>query len=298
MHPLIRSVLESGPVLTDGAWGTELQKLGLDPGEIADTWNLTHPERVEQVAQSYVDAGSRIILTNTFRANRIALASLGLAAKVSELNCAGVEISRKAAGNRAHVFASIGPSGKFLMAGEIGKDELRAAFAEQAKALALAGAEALVIETMADLAEANLALDAAKETGLPVIVCMVFDTGKHKDRTFTGVTPEQATRELTEHGADVVGANCGQDIESFVGVCKRLKAGTKLPVWIKPNAGLPELVGDRAVYNTTPEAFVDHVPALIVARANFIGGCCGTDPRFIRALAKLLHAPRHSTTAP
>ncbi len=296
VHPLIRTITETGPVLTDGAWGTELHKLGLNIGDMPDSWNLTHPERVEQVARSYVEAGSRIILTNTFRANRIALESSGLAAKVAELNRAGVEISRKAAGDRAYVFASIGPSGKFLMAGEISKDELRVAFAEQAKALAVAGANGLVIETMSDLAEAHVALEAAKETRLPVVVCMVFDTGKNKDHTLTGVTPEQAAQELTARGADVVGANCGQGIESFVGVCRRLKLATKQPVWIKPNAGLPELSGDQVVYNITPEAFAGHASALLEVRANFIGGCCGTDPRFIRALAQLFPHSGHAST--
>lgn len=285
MHPLIRIVVASRPVLTDGAWGTELQKLGLGPGDLGDAWNLDYPERVEQVARSYVEAGSRIILTNTFRANRIALASHGLAGKVPELNRAGVEISRKAAGDRARVFASMGPSGKLLMTGEIAKEELRAAFSEQAQALAEGGADALVIETMSDLEEAVLALQEARKTGLPVVVSMVFDTGRQKDRTLTGVTPEQAAQALASHGADVIGANCGQGIENFMEICRRLKAASELPVWIKPNAGLPELAGDRVVYNTTPEAFAGNVPALIGAGADFIGGCCGTDPRFIRALA-------------
>ena len=288
MHPLIRTLVETGPVLTDGAWGTELQKLGLGPGEIGDAWNLDHPEPVGRIARSYVEAGSQIILTNTFRANRIALANSGWAAKVPELNRAGVDISRQAASNQAYVFASMGPSGKLLMAGEISEEELRIAFAEQAKALAAAGADALVIETMSDLAEAILALEVARETGLPVIVSMVFDSGKNSDRTLTGVTPEQAATELTSRGADVVGANCGQGIESFLGICTRLRSATKQPIWIKPNAGLPQLVGDQAVYNTTPEEFVRHVPPLLEARADFIGGCCGTDPRFIHAIAKLM----------
>lgn len=288
MKPLIQQLTAKRPILTDGAWGTELQKLGLAPGEIADGWNLSHPERVAEVARSYVEAGSAIILTNTFRANRVALAGHELGAKVKELNRAGVEISRRAAGKQAHVFASIGPSGKLLLAEEIGEHELQDAFAEQANALAEGQPDALVIETMSDLAEAGIALDAARATGLPVVVCMVFDSGKNQDRTLTGVTPERAAKELTERGADVIGANCGKGIDAFIDVCRRLRAGSDRPIWMKPNAGMPRLSGDSVVYDTTPEAFAGHVPLLLEAGAAFIGGCCGTNSQFIRAMAQQL----------
>jgi methionine synthase I (cobalamin-dependent) len=286
MKPLIQQLTSQRPVLTDGAWGTELQKLGLAPGEIADSWNLLHPERVEEVARSYVEAGSAIILTNTFRANRVALGGHDLAAKITELNRAGVEISRRAAGNQALVFASIGPSGKLLMAEEISEKELRDAFVEQANALAEGGPDALVIETMSDLAEAGIALDAARATGLPVVVCMVFDSGKNQDRTLTGVTPERAAKELTERGSDVIGANCGKDIDAFIDVCRRLRAATDRPIWIKPNAGMPRLSGDSVVYDTTPETFASYTPLLLEAGATFIGGCCGTNSQFIRAMSR------------
>ncbi|MBI3697379.1 MAG: homocysteine S-methyltransferase family protein, partial [Acidobacteria bacterium] len=192
IHPLIRRLVEERPVVADGAWGTELQARGLEAGECPDAWNLSHPARVEGVARAYVEAGSRVLLTNTFRANRVALAGYGLADRTVEINRAGAAISRRAAAGRACVFASIGPSGKLLAAGEIDEKTLSAAFQEQARALAGAGADALVLETMADLAEARLAIAAAQETGLPVVASMVFDTGKNKDRTMTGVTPEQA----------------------------------------------------------------------------------------------------------
>jgi methionine synthase I (cobalamin-dependent) len=290
MKPLIQQLTVTGPILADGAWGTELQKMGLAPGVIADGWNLSHPERVEEVARSYVEAGSGIVLTNTFRANRVALAGYELAGKVKQVNRAGVEISRRAAGHRARVFASIGPSGKLLMAEEIGREELQDAFAEQANSLAEASPDALVIETMSDLVEAGIALEAARTTGLPVVVCMVFDSGKKQDRTLTGVTPELAAKELTAQGADVVGANCGKGIDAFIDVCRRLHAATDRPIWIKPNAGMPRLSGDSVVYDTTPEAFASHVPSLIEAGAAFIGGCCGTNSQFIRAMSQHLHS--------
>jgi methionine synthase I (cobalamin-dependent) len=211
---------------------------------------------------------------------------------VDEINtAAGVDISRRAAAGAALVFASIGPSGKLLLTGEVGEGELREAFAEQARALAAAGADALVIETMCDLNEAKVALAAARETGLPVVVCLVFDSGKDRDRTMMGTTPEQAAAALTAAGADVIGANCGQGVAGHVPVCRRLRAAQgkpARPVWSKANAGLPQVVGEKVVYGTTPEEFAGYAPALREAGASFIGGCCGTTPEFIRALGAAL----------
>jgi methionine synthase I (cobalamin-dependent) len=288
MHPLLEPLLATGPVITDGAWGTELQARGLGLGEFPDAWNLTHADRVAEVAQAYVQAGSQIILTNTFGANRIRLGDHSAADHLAEINTRGVEISRQAAKGRARVFASIGPTGKLLMTGEVTADQLRAAFSEQARELAQAGADALVVETMSDLEEAKLALSAARETGLPVVVSMVFDSGKNKDRTMMGATPEQAAQTLAEAGADVIGANCGQGIAGFVAVCQRLRATTDRPLWIKPNAGLPTMVEGRAQYCTRPEEFAAFVPELIKSGANFIGGCCGTRPDFIAAISRSL----------
>ncbi len=288
IHSLIQKLVADGPVVTDGAWGTELQARGLEPGECPDAWNLSHPDAVEQVARSYVQAGSRVILTNTFRANRVALAGFGLAEKTAEINRAGAAISRRAAAGRAYVFASVGPSGKILMAGETTEEELRAAFREQAQAVAEAGADALLLETMSDLAEAAIAIAAARETGLPIVASMVFDTGRNKDRTMTGVTPEQAAEGLTAAGADVIGANCGCGIAGFVSTCRHLRASTDRPIWIKANAGLPQLIEGRAVYTMTPAEFAGYVPALLEAGASFVGGCCGTGPEFIQAVKKAM----------
>lgn len=284
MHDLIQRLLAAGPVLTDGAWGTELQSRGLALGEFPDAWNLTHPEPVEAVARAYVEAGSRVILTNTFGANRVRLAAHGLADQTEKLNRRGVEISRRAAGDGVRVFASIGPSGKLLLSDDTSADELAAAFAEQAQALAAGGADALVVETMSDPAEAVLAVTAARATGLPVVACLVFDSGRDHDRTMMGTTPENAAAALTQAGADVIGANCGQGIEGFLKICRRLRAVTDRPLWIKANAGLPRMVDGRAVYEVSPEQFAGHVPALLDAGANFIGGCCGTGPAFIAQL--------------
>jgi 5-methyltetrahydrofolate--homocysteine methyltransferase len=288
MHPLIEKLIAAGPVVTDGAWGTQLYQRGLQPGVCPDGWNLEHPDRVAEVARAYVEAGSQVILTNTFGANRFLLARHGLADQVAAINRAGVEISRKAAGNRAKVFASIGSSGVMLMMGDVPPADLQAAFAEQACAMAEAGADAIVIETMADPAEAKLAVAAAHQTGLPVVACMVFDSGANKDRTMMGTTPEQAASELTAAGADVIGSNCGQGIAGFVAICRRLRDASGGPVWIKPNAGRPEIVDGKTVYRQTAAEFAEYVPQLVEAGAAFIGGCCGTTPEFVRAIrAKL-----------
>ncbi len=288
MGSFIQELVATGPVLTDGAWGTQLQARGLAVGEFPDAWNLTHPERVAEVARAYVQAGSQVILTNTFGANRIRLREQALEGSLEEINTRGVRLSKKAADGQARVFASVGPSGKLLLSGEVTAEELRAAFAEQARALAEAGADALVVETMADLEEAKLAVSAARETGLPVIACMVFDSGKDKDRTMMGNTPEQAAKALTEAGADVIGANCGQGIAGFIPICRRLRAATDRPLWMKANAGLPTMVAGRAQYSTQPEEFAGFVPELVRAGAGFVGGCCGTSPEFIAAVHRTL----------
>ena len=286
MHPTIEKLISNGAVVTDGAWGTQLQARGLAIGEFPDAWNLTHPQFVSEVARAYVNAGSRVILTNTFGANRVRLAENSLTDQVVEINQRGVEISKIAAAGKAVVFASIGPTGKLLISGEITPAEIQSAFEEQATALAQGGADGIVVETMADLEEAKLAVVVAKATGLPVVACMVFDSGKNLDRTMMGITPEQAAQELSEAGADVIGANCGQGISRFLPICQRLRVATDRPIWIKPNAGLPQLENGHAVYAGTPADFADQTTGLIAAGAKFIGGCCGTSPEFISAICR------------
>jgi 5-methyltetrahydrofolate--homocysteine methyltransferase len=265
--------------------------MGLQPGECPDAWNMAHPDRVSRVAAAYVNAGSRVVLTNTFRSNPIALAAHGLEAQADALNAAGVRASRNAAGTGTLIFASIGPTGAMLAAGEKTADDLREAFERQVDALASAGPDGLVLETMGDLEEALLALTAAKRTTLPVVVSMVFDSGRAHDRTMTGVTPEEAAHALTDAGADVIGLNCGIGLDNVVALCTRLRSSTTLPVWVKPNAGLPVMVDGAARYSTMPEEFALAASELTAAGASFIGGCCGTTPEHIRAVVQIL---RHS----
>jgi 5-methyltetrahydrofolate--homocysteine methyltransferase len=288
MQQLIEKLLKESPVITDGSWGTQLQKRGLARGECPETWNEAHPEKVMEVAQQYVEAGSRIILTNTFGANRFVLGKYGMVDRVRELNMSGVAISKKAAAGSAYVFASMGPCGKLLAMKEVSEEDMYAAFREQALSIRDAGADGIVVETMMDLQEAVLAVKASVGTGLPVVACMVFDSGKNKDRTMMGNTPEAAVEELAKAGAHVIGANCGQGIDGFIPLCRRLKSAGAAHVWMKPNAGLPELVDGKAVYRTAAADFAERVPLLIEAGADFIGGCCGTDAGFIKAIRKVL----------
>ncbi len=212
--------------------------------------------------------------------------------KAVAINTAGVEISKRAAGNRACVFASIGPTGKMLLTKETTEEELQTAFEEQADAQAQAGADGIIIETMIDITEAAIAARAAKKTGLPVIASMVFDSGVDKDTTLMGVTPEAAVEAFTKIGVDGIGANCGQGIEGYIPICRRMRAVTDLPIWIKPNAGLPEIIDEETIFYTTADEFVKFVPDLIEAGANFIGGCCGSDQSFVSAIRKIIAQKR------
>jgi methionine synthase I (cobalamin-dependent) len=272
----------------DGAWGTQLQARGLPAGACPERWNTEHPEAVEAVARGYVEAGSDVILTNTFGGNRFVLAAHDEAGRAAELCEAGAAISRRAAGEAVKVFGSIGPTGKIVMTGEVAEDRLAAAFAEAAEALAWGGADAFILETFNELAEARIALRAVREAAaeLPVVVSMTFASGPEKSRTMMGNSPAELAGMAEAEGAAAVGANCGVGPDNYVGVARLLAEATDLPVWIKANAGLPEMVRGRVRYPMGPEQFAGAVPALIEAGARFIGGCCGTGPDHVRAIRK------------
>jgi methionine synthase I (cobalamin-dependent) len=285
---------------TDGAWGTELMKLGGDSTELKDLWNISAAEKVLQVARSYVDAGARIILTNTFSSNAVMLARHGAAGRSAEVTRAGAAISRQAAGDQALVFGSIGPTGKLVSLKQITAEEAEAAFAEQAEALADGGADAIVIETMADIAEAQAALRACLAAcDLPVGVSFTFDSGKEKNRTMMGVTPAQAWQVARDGGASFIGANCGVGIDAYVNVARDYAAcGSELPIWIKGNAGKPEMDADGSVhYRAGPEEFSRAVPELVDVGVRFIGGCCGSTPAHVQAIAAAIDKLRASDLA-
>jgi len=278
-------------LIADGAWGTELSQRGLAPGESPEQWNLDRPADVRAVAESYVQAGADIILSNSFGGSRFKLSKVGLGDHVSRINQLAAELSKQAAAAEALVFASIGPTGEFMAPlGTISQEEMVDCFAEQARALAAGGADGIVIETMTDLAEAQAALKAVKEnTSLPAVVSMTFDKGAHGYATMMGIKPAQAAEQLSAAGADMVGANCGAGIENMIEIAKLMVPAASVPLWFKPNAGLPELIDGKTVFRQTPELMVRHLPALIEAGAGVIGGCCGTTPQHIRLLAIEAH---------
>jgi len=286
----LTSLLNEKPVVVaDGAWGTELARRGLPAGAAPELWNAERPDEVRAVAASYVAAGSDVILTNTFGGSPPKLAKAGLEGRCDELNRLGAELSKEAAGgggDTALVIASVGPTGELLEPlGTLTEGDAVSFFARQICALAAGGADGVVMETFIDLAEAKAALRAAKEaTDLPAVVSMTFEKGAAGYATVMGVTPERAAKELTAAGADAVGANCGSGIDNMVDVARLLRPATDLPVWIKPNAGMPELVDGRTVFRQTPEEMVARVADLVAAGASVIGGCCGTTPEHIRAI--------------
>ncbi len=275
----------------DGAWGTQLQGRGLAPGSCPELWNDEHPEAVEGVARAYVEAGSDAILTNTFGANRYVLDQHAAAGRTAELCEKGAALSRRAAGEAVRVFGSIGPTGKIVMMGEVRTEDLSAAFAEAAEALAWGGVDAIVLETFNELDEARIALRAArKATDVPVVVSMTFASGPDRTTTMMGNKPGDLAAMAGQEGAAGVGANCGCGPDNYVAVARLLREATDLPVWIKANAGLPEMVKGRTVFPMGPGAFAAAVPPLIEAGASLIGGCCGTTPDHVRAIRAAVDA--------
>jgi len=285
----IRQDLETKRILiSDGAWGTFLALKGMKPGECPELWNVEHSEAVTDIARSYLEAGSDMISTNSFGGTRFKLAHFGLADRVVELNEAAATLTRKVVGPDKHVFASMGPTGKILIMGDVTEQDVYDAFAEQAAALEKGGADACCIETFTALDEACLAIRAAKEnTKLEVICTFTFD--KLADgtyRTMMGVLPAEMARTILEAGADIIGANCGQGPEGMIGIVREIRAAAPTaPIIVQANAGLPVRVDDVDTFPETPEMMAACVPDLIAAGANIIGGCCGTTPAHIRAIA-------------
>ncbi|HUU68829.1 MAG TPA: homocysteine S-methyltransferase family protein [Planctomycetota bacterium] len=275
-------------LISDGAWGTQLSQRGLQPGECPEQWNFDRQDDVKAVAASYVQAGSDIILSNTFGGNPFKLAKAGLEKKTREVNRLGASISKDAAGDRALVFASVGPTGEFMEPlGEITEQQMIDCFAEQVRGLVEGGADGIAIETFTDLGEAKAALRAVRECSkLPVVISMTFSRGPAGFATMMGVRPDQAARELEAAGADLVGSNCGTGIKDMTEVAALMRPATNRPLWIKPNAGLPELVNGQTVFRETPAEMAAQFPALVKAGARVVGGCCGTTPEHIRQLAR------------
>ena len=275
-------------VLLDGALGTELMARGLPQGASPESWNSDRPEAVRGVHRDYFAAGSDVVSTNSFGGSRIKLAGHGLEGRTAELNLAAARLARAAAPPDGYVAGSIGPTGKFLKPqGEFSEDEFESVFAEQASALAEGGVDILLIETQYDLREALSALRGARRTGtLPVFVTMTFNAVPRGYFTLMGDTVVRCMTDLERAGAAAVGANCTLNSQQMVDLVASMRRETGLPVIVQANAGKPILGADgRVTYSQTLEDYVRFVPDLIRGGANFVGGCGGTTPAFIKAMA-------------
>jgi 5-methyltetrahydrofolate--homocysteine methyltransferase len=284
---IVDAVSNGRILISDGAWGTYLQKMGLLAGECPELWSVERFDEVKCIAASYVEAGSDMVETNSFGANRFKLEHYGLADRVGEINEQAARASREAAGDDHWVIASVGPTGKMLVIEEVTEEELYEAFREQAMALEKGGADAVCIETMSDIGEAVQAIRAAKEnTDLEVICTFTFEKTKQGTyRTMMGVSPADATRAAIEAGVDIAGANCGNGMERMVEVVREIReAFSDIPILVHANAGLPENIDGVDVFPETPEEMAGRVGEMIDAGANIVGGCCGTTPGHIRAM--------------
>lgn len=291
MNKLQQLLEQESYLLLDGAMGTMLFAAGLQSGDPPEEWNVLYPERVQAVHQQYIEAGSRIVLTNTFGGTRFRLKLHKMEERVAELNRAAAEIARKAADEAPYpvvVAGSMGPTGELLEPmGTMSFEEAKAAFAEQAAALTAGGADVLWIETMSDLNEAKAAVEGARSASdLPITVTMSFDTN---GRTMMGVTALQTLETVQSWGVFGVGGNCGNTLaETYNALQAMSEAGPQVVLIAKPNAGIPRWVGSDLIYDGTPEIMADYAQRMYGAGVRLIGGCCGSTPEHIRAMAAAL----------
>jgi homocysteine S-methyltransferase len=293
----LKDIFGERPVLCDGAMGTVLYARGVFIHRCYDELNLSDPALILAIHEEYLQSGAEILETNTFGANRFRLARHGLAGRVDEINAAGVRLAKQAAAHLkdkqagdAWVAGSVGPLGVHLEPlGKTGLDEARAAFAEQIAALAVAGADLLMIETMPALNEAREALLAAKEAAphLPVFAMVTVD---EDGNCLDGASPALAASLLTEWGADAIGCNCSTGPATVLTAIEAMRSATSLPLVAMPNAGMPRAVEGRNIYLCSPEYMASFARKAIKAGAQFVGGCCGTTPNHIRAMKSAIRA--------
>lgn len=282
------SRLQKGEILVaDGSTGATLYSRGLEHGKPAEAWLFERPEEITRLHQDFINSGSDIILTNTFGGSSILLESAGLAGRAIEVNIRAAELARQAVkGTNVLVAGSMGPCGQLLKPyGPLEEEKVLDSFTEQAKALAESGVDLLVIETHFDIKEAILAFKGTRSVStLPVVVSFSYDRGT---RSMMGVKPAEMAAEFASLGADVLGVNCGRSLEENLKALQELRQATTLPIWFKPNAGLPkaDFIG-HSIYKVTPEQMGALTPQWISAGAQVVGGCCGTSPEHLREIAR------------
>ena len=291
MNKLERLLATSDYLIADGGMGTMLMNAGLEQGDPPEMWNVLHPDRIRAVHRGYIEAGSQIILTNSFGGTRFRLKLHKLQDRAFELNKAAAEIAcaeADAAPNVVIVGGSIGPTGEIMApVGAMDYDEAVAAFAEQAAGLAAGGAELLWIETMSDVSEVRAAVAGCRQTtDLPIVATMTFDTN---GRTMMGITPVEAFTELSAMNLAALGGNCGNGPEEIEAVIQAMYATNQAyPFVAKSNAGIPEYLNGTLRYNGTPEVMANYAVKVRNYGARIIGACCGSSPAHIAAMADAL----------
>ena len=291
MGILLNKIAEGKTLVSDGAWGTFLHEKGLKAEECPESWNLSRPGDVLEIAQSYVDAGADLILTNSFGGSPHKLEGYGLQDKVYELNKAAAEISKKAAGDRAVVFGSMGPTGIMVMMGEVPPQEIFKGFMEQARGLVDGGVDGIAVETMTDPEEARLAIEAIRKvTDLEIACTFTFSktqTGEYRTMMGTGV--EDFLDMALSAGADIVGANCGNGTAGMIEIAREIRnLNPEVPILVHANAGLPQYQDGKTVFPELPGEMALQMKDLVAAGANIVGGCCGTTPEHITQIVSEL----------
>jgi 5-methyltetrahydrofolate--homocysteine methyltransferase len=291
MDALTARVGRGEVVLADGAMGSMLMARGLARGAAPESLNLSQPQVLEEIARLYLEAGAEIVQTNTFGASPLKLAGYALAGEAAAINRAAVDAVRRAVGDRAYVSASCGPSGRILKPfGDTEADELYESFRTQMQAVIGAGADIVCVETMSDINEARLAIQAARSvsSAIPVMATMTFEATTRGFFTIMGVSIAAACRELEKAGADLIGSNCGNGSLQMAAIAREFKRSSHLPLVIQANAGVPELRQGQVHYPETPEYMAETSRELLAAGVAVLGGCCGTTPDHTRAMRRVL----------
>lgn len=291
MPPNLIDVINERTILFDGGMGTELIRHGFPQGKCPELWNQEKPEIIKSIHQSYYDAGADVVLTNSFGGSKIKLSSYELEDKCYELNRTAAFLANDVRPKDKFVGGSIGPTGKFLKPqGEFSEDEFVETYEEQAKGLVDGGVDFLLIETQYDLKEALCALKAARKiTSLPVFVTMTFTSYPRGFFTIMGNSAQQCVEILTDAQVPVIGANCNLTSEEMVDLVKIMREMTPLPLIAQANAGKASLSdGGEVVYSQSLEDYVSFIPQIINNGANIVGGCCGTDPDYIRRMSEVV----------
>ena len=285
-----RLINEKGPIILDGATGTNLMEAGMPIGVCPENWVMEHPDVLLKMQSEYVEAGSHIVYAPTFTGNRIKLEEYGLQDRLVEINATLVKLSKQAVDGKALVAGDMTMTGQQLFPmGELMFEELVEVYKEQARVLAEAGVDLFVVETMMSLQECRAAVLAIREVcDLPIMVTLTYN---EDGRTLFGTPPETAVVVLQSLGVDAIGVNCSTGPMEMVPLVEKMAEYSTVPLIAKPNAGLPELEGKKTVYRMTPEEFAEAGVALVKAGAAIVGGCCGTTKEHIRALADAVHHP-------